>query len=82
MIERCPKCIGWSHDGPCLLIDSINPPHYAVLKPEPIDVIEGWRLGYNLGNVVKYVARAGRKGDKGEDLRKAIWYLERELSRK
>ena len=62
--------------------DSIDhPPHYTFAAIEPIDVIESWELGFHLGNVLKYVARAGRKGDKMEDLRKARWYLDREITR-
>lgn len=55
------------------------PPHYTRIRPEPIDVIEGWGIGYRLGNALKYIARAGYKGDAVTDLRKAIWYLEREV---
>ena len=56
-----------------------GPDHYTSLKPEPIDVIHAWRLNYNIGNVVKYVVRAGRKPgeDKVKDLEKAVWYLNR-----
>jgi len=53
--------------------------HYQALNPEPIDVIEGWGLGFNLGNAIKYIARAEYKGSKDADLEKAIWYLQREL---
>jgi len=60
--------------------DPIRPKHYTELQPEPISVIEGWQLGFNLGNCVKYISRAGRKSaDPVEDLRKAAWYLEREI---
>lgn len=64
-------------------MDAINPSHYADLKPEPIDVITGWGLGFCLGNAVKYIARAGRKDPAKhvEDLQKARWYLDREISR-
>lgn len=50
--------------------------------PQPIDVIREWDLNFNLGNVVKYVARAGKKdgNTKEQDLRKAIAYLEHELA--
>lgn len=41
--------------------DPTNPSHYRDLSIEPIDAIESWGLGYNLGNVVAYIARAGRK---------------------
>ena len=58
------------------------PSHYVDgRKYQPLDVIEDWGLGYHLGNVLKYVARAGRKGDKLEDLRKAAFYLRREIER-
>lgn len=60
--------------------DQINPPHYTQLSPEPIDVIEGWGLNYRLGNAAKYLARAGRKGDRLTDLKKCRWYLEREIA--
>lgn len=56
-----------------------RPPHYAFGKVEPIDAIEDWNLGFHLGNVVKYVARADRKRAPIEDLKKARWYLDREI---
>ena len=56
-----------------------NPPHYKSGGIEVIDVIEAFELGYRLGNVIKYVLRAGRKGDALEDLEKAAWYLDREI---
>lgn len=59
-----------------------HPPHYTFGKLEVIDVIEDWDLGFHLGNAVKYIARAGKKGDALEDLRKARWYLEREIKRR
>jgi len=60
--------------------ESVNhPTHYNTGKFEVIDVIEDWRLGFNLGNVVKYVARAEHKGNSQEDLEKALWYIQREI---
>jgi len=56
-----------------------NPTHYKVGGIETIDFIEAKKLGYNLGNVVKYLTRADHKGNKLQDLRKAQWYLEREI---
>lgn len=57
-----------------------HPSHYRRdTGIEAIDVIEAWGLGFNLGNVVKYIARAGHKGDAVEDLEKARWYLSREI---
>ena len=51
---------------------------------EAIKVIEAWELGFCLGNVVKYLSRAGRKdpATELEDLKKALWYLQREISRR
>ena len=57
-----------------------NPAHYTVGGIETIDFIEAKKLGYNLGNVVKYLTRADHKGNKLEDLRKAQWYLKREIN--
>lgn len=56
-----------------------NPPHYTTGGIETIDFIEAKSLNYNLGNVVKYITRADHKGNRIEDLRKAKWYLEREI---
>lgn len=55
--------------------------HYEKLSPQPIEVIEKWKLSFHLGNALKYIARAGSKPGttKTEDLQKAIWYLEREI---
>lgn len=56
-----------------------HPTHYQGKGLEAIDVIEAFELGFSLGNAVKYILRAGKKGDKKEDLKKAIWYLQREI---
>lgn len=62
--------------------DPVNhPSHYNYSRYEVIDVIEDWKLSFHLGNAVKYIARAERKGSYSEDLRKAIWYLAREIQR-
>ena len=59
-------------------VDMVNhPPHYNFGPHETIDVIEAWDLPYHLGNVIKYVSRAKRKGKELEDLNKAAWYLNR-----
>jgi hypothetical protein len=62
--------------------DPVNhPAHYKAGGVETIDFIEAKDLNYRLGNVVKYVTRAGRKAtDPIEDLKKARWYLDREIS--
>lgn len=64
--------------------DPVNKPaHYVTGGIECIDVIEAWGLNFHRGNAVKYIARAGKKdpAKELEDLRKARWYLEREIQR-
>ena len=57
-----------------------RPSHYAEGRSyEPIDVIADWELNYHLGNVLKYISRAGRKQNHLEDLKKARWYIDREI---
>lgn len=68
--------------------DDVNcPKHYADSKIEVIDYIEDKNLGFCLGNVIKYVSRAGKKHSVGksdkekmiQDLKKARWYLDRRI---
>lgn len=56
-----------------------HPAHYTTGKIECIEYIEDKGLGFHLGNAVKYITRAGKKspGKKIEDLRKAMWYIDR-----
>lgn len=63
--------------------DPVNAPkHYKAGDVyETILVLEAWGLNYHLGNTVKYISRAGKKGDIIEDLEKARWYLDREIER-
>jgi hypothetical protein len=62
--------------------DLVNSPaHYTVGGIETIDFIEAKDLNYHLGNAVKYIVRAEHKGNKQQDLEKAIWYLNRELNK-
>lgn len=57
-----------------------HPPHYGGdTTYEAIKVIEAWKLGFNLGNTVKYISRAELKGKPVQDLEKALWYLAREV---
>lgn len=60
-----------------------HPAHYLKSSGhEVIDVIEAWDLDFCLGNAVKYIARAGKKDKdkREEDLRKAMWYIERVIN--
>lgn len=68
--------------APTPVPDMVNhPAHYKTGGVETIDFIEAKSLNYHLGNVVKYVTRADHKGDRLENLRKARWYLDREIQR-
>ena len=60
----------------------VNPKHYVSNGNEAIDVIEAFNLNFHLGNVIKYVLRADRKGESMTDLRKAMWYLSQEIMRR
>lgn len=59
------------------------PPHYTRLSPEPIDVIQAWELWRNhyRACALKYISRAGAKGDELEDIRKAARYLALDIKR-
>lgn len=60
--------------------DLVNhPKHYTYSNHEPIDVIKAWNLDFDLGNVVKYIARCEHKGNKLLDLQKALEYLQHEI---
>lgn len=65
------------------MIDVVNhPPHYKSDSGiESIDVIEGFGLNFHLGNVIKYILRHNKKGKPLEDLKKARWYLDREIEK-
>lgn len=62
--------------------DAVNhPAHYNVGKIEVVEFIEDQKLCYHVGNALKYICRAGRKDPAKtvEDLKKAIWYLQRRI---
>jgi hypothetical protein len=86
----CDNCFEHPMDCECMKIDCSklkpnesvdHPDHYMGDGIEVIDVIEGFGLGFNLGNAIKYILRAGKKGDWREDLQKAAWYIEREIAK-
>ena len=64
------------------MTDAINhPPHYTS-HPSGVECIQVTEhMTFCLGNAIKYIWRAGHKGDKIEDLRKARFYIEREIAR-
>ena len=64
--------------------DPVNSPsHYTDGGIETIDFIEAKQLDFHLGNAVKYIARAGKKDPSktAEDLKKAVWYINRKISK-
>lgn len=64
--------------------DMVNHPVHYGGKGNPyetIKVIDAWELNFNLGNAVKYISRSGKKVSTVEDLEKAAWYLDREISK-
>ena len=62
--------------------DPVNhPAHYKVGGIETIDFIEAKGLDYHLGNAVKYITRADYKENKKQDLEKAVWYIQRAISK-
>lgn len=75
---ECNKYEKWGDTPTHRRID--HPRHYNHGKFEAIAVIEDWELGFNLGNTLKYIARADHKENKIQDLEKARWYLDREIS--
>ena len=77
-IERANKYL--MENNKTIPTDNVNNPiHYNTGTIEVIEVIEDWKLNFNLGNAIKYIGRCEHKNNKEEDIKKAIWYLEREL---
>jgi hypothetical protein len=58
-----------------------HPQHYQGKNFEVIDIINDYSLNFELGNAIKYILRADKKDNKKQDLEKAIWYLNHELSK-
>ena len=69
--------------SPAEPVDLVNqPPHYKAGGMEAIDVIEAFAPdNYHRASALKYLLRAGRKDDTVQDLRKAVWYIKREIER-
>jgi hypothetical protein len=58
-----------------------HPAHYQGASFEVIDIINDYKLNFEMGNAIKYILRADKKGNKKQDIEKAIWYLNHELSK-
>jgi len=78
--EQCCRSRQEAHVAPPSAVD--HPPHYNAHPSgvECVDIAEHYN--FNVGNAIKYVWRAGLKGDAIEDLKKARWYLDREIARR
>jgi hypothetical protein len=66
------------------MTDPINKPaHYTVYDLEPIEVIQRWEFedDFYMGNTIKYIGRFRHKGNPVEDLKKAVWNLNRKIER-
>ena len=65
------------------MTDPVNHPSHYTAHPSGIECIQiTEHMGFNLGNDIKYVWRADLKNDALEDLRKAIWYIDREIQKR
>lgn len=63
--------------------DAVNHPTHYTSHPSGIECIQiTEHMGFNLGNAVKYVWRADLKGNSIEDLKKAVWYIQREIAKR
>ena len=63
--------------------DPVNHPTHYTDHPSGVECIQiTEHMNFNLGNAVKYIWRAGLKGEELQDLEKAVWYLNRELERR
>lgn len=58
-----------------------HPAHYQGASFEVIDIINDYKLNFELGNAIKYILRSDKKGNKKQDLEKAVWYLNHELNK-
>lgn len=79
----CPKCQVSLLEDETVVDDAVkNPSHYIASNGLQVrTVIESFELGFNLGNVIKYTLRAGKKGNKVQDLQKAVEYLTFEIEK-
>lgn len=66
-----------------MIKDNVNRPEHYTSHPSGVECIQVTEhMGFNLGNVIKYVWRADLKGASIEDLEKALWYLKREIQKR
>ena len=66
-----------------VLNDPVNNPKHYTDHPSGVECIQiTEHMGFNLGNAIKYVWRADLKNDAIEDLKKAVWYIQREIDKR
>lgn len=63
------------------MVETVNHPTHYNQGIEAIDIIESWGLNFSLGNAIKYILRSPHKGNQVEDLKKSLWYIQREIDR-
>jgi hypothetical protein len=77
---------GWMHYSDDTVIkvhDPVNHPKHYTAHPSGVECIQiTEHMGFNLGNAIKYIWRADEKNDAVEDLRKAVWYVQREIAKR
>ena len=80
---------GWMHYGDDTVHevkakhDPVNHPKHYTTHPSGVECIQiTEHMGFNLGNAMKYIWRADEKNDAIEDLRKAVWYIQREIAKR
>ena len=72
----------WKRAVPMPQNDMVNHPKHYTSHPSGVEVIQiTEHMNFLLGNVIKYILRAEHKGKQLEDLKKAAWYLDREIKR-
>lgn len=79
----CPNCDAMALPSAETGVDMVNhPPHYTS-HPSGVECIQVTEhYGFCIGSAIKYLWRAGLKGDAVEDLKKAVWYINREISKR
>jgi hypothetical protein len=68
---------------PAVANDPVNHPKHYTNHPSGIECIQiTEHMGFNLGNAIKYIWRADLKADAIEDMKKAVWYIQREIAKR
>jgi hypothetical protein len=80
----CVRCVDNRFTVPAAIEhDAVNHPKHYTEHPSGVECIEiTEHMGFCLGNAVKYIWRADLKADAIEDLRKAVWYINREIEKR